>query len=171
MELSVGDVVVPTGQPEFIATDPAFRGQGLVRQLLDLVHGWSAGRGDLVQVIAGIPFFYRQFGYSYGLRRPVEWLVPAETEMAVGRDWAVRVAEPSDIADICALEEEAQFGAPVRLPFLKGLWPVLLALPHAPVLVATAGGRVEAVAGCAPVPADRSTSRGWPPETRRRRKH
>ena len=145
MELSVGDVVVPTGQPEFIATDPAFRGQGLVRRLLDLVHGWSADRGDLVQVIGGIPFFYRQFGYSYGLRRPVEWLVPVETEIAIGRDWAVRLAEPPDIAEICVLQEEAQFGAAVRLPFLKGLWPVLLALPHAPVLVATAGGRVEAV--------------------------
>jgi predicted N-acetyltransferase YhbS len=145
MELGVGDVVVPTGQPEFIATDPAFRAQGLVRQLLDLVHVWSADRGDLVQVIAGIPFFYRQFGYSYGLRRPLEWLVLAETEMLASRDWAVRLAEPADIAEICALEEEAQFGAAVRLPFLEGLWPVLLALPHAPVLVATAGGRVEAV--------------------------
>ena len=47
MALSVGDVVLPVGQPEFIATDPAFRGRGLVRQLLDLVHGWSADRGDL----------------------------------------------------------------------------------------------------------------------------
>lgn len=145
MELSVGDVLLPTGRPEFIATDPAFRGRGLVRQLLDLVHGWSVDRGDLVQVIAGIPFFYRQFGYSYGLRLPVEWLVPVKTEMAVGRGWAVRLAEPADIPEICVLEEEAQFGAAVRLPFLKGLWPVLLALPHAPVLVATAGGRVEAV--------------------------
>jgi predicted N-acetyltransferase YhbS len=145
IELSVGDVVVPTGQPEFIATDPAFRGRGLVRQLLDLVHGWSADRGDLVQVIAGIPFFYRQFGYSYGLRRPVEWLVLAETEVVASEDWAVRLAQPSDIAVICALEEQAQLGATVRLPFLEGLWPVLLALPHAPVLVATAGGRVEAV--------------------------
>lgn len=72
MELSVGDVVIPTGQPEFIATDPAFRGQGLVRRLLDLVHGCSTDRGDLVQVIGGIPFFYRQFGYSYGLRRGLE---------------------------------------------------------------------------------------------------
>jgi hypothetical protein len=27
-ELTVGDVVLPTGQPEFIATEPAFRGQG-----------------------------------------------------------------------------------------------------------------------------------------------
>lgn len=124
-----GSRVVPTGQPEFIATDPAFRAQGLVRQLLDLVHGWSADLGDLVQVIDGIPFFYRQFGYSYGLRRPVEWLVQAETEMAVGRDWAVRLAEPSDIAEICAVEEEAQFGAAVRLPFLKGLWPVAALLP------------------------------------------
>ena len=145
MELRVGDVVTPAGQPEFIATAPAFRGQGLVRRLLDLVHRWSADRGDLVQVIAGIPFFYRQFGYSYGLRRPVEWLVPAETEVEAGREWEVRAAAPSDIDEICALEKAAQSGAAVRLPFLPALWPVLLALPHAPVIVALAGGRVEAV--------------------------
>ncbi len=128
-----------------LGTDPAFRGQGLVRQLLDLVHRWSADRGDLVQVIAGIPFFYRQFGYSYGLRRPVEWLVPAETEVEAGREWEVRAAASSDIGEICALEEAAQSSATIRLPFLPALWPVLLALPHVPVLVATAGGRVEAV--------------------------
>jgi predicted N-acetyltransferase YhbS len=145
MELRVGDVVIPVGQPEFVATDPAFRGQGLVRRLLDLVHQWSADRGDLVQVIAGIPFFYRQFGYWYGLRRPVEWLVPGETEVTAGREWAIRAAATSDIGEICALQEEAGSGATVRLPFLPSLWPVLLALPHAPVLVATAGGRVEAV--------------------------
>jgi predicted N-acetyltransferase YhbS len=145
LQLRVGDVVIPVGQPEFIATDPAFRRQGLVRRLLDLVHGWSAERGDLVQVVFGIPFFYRQFGYSYGLRRPLEWLVPPETDLAAGGGWGMRAAEPSDITEICLLEDAAQDGATVRLPFARELWPVLLDLPHAPVLVAMAGDRVEAV--------------------------
>jgi predicted N-acetyltransferase YhbS len=145
MQVRVGDVVIPAGQPEFIATESDFRRQGLVRRLLDLVHGWSAERGDLVQIIAGIPFFYRQFGYSYGLRRPVEWLVRPETDLAAVGGWGIRAATPSDIAEICLLEEAAQAGATARLPFVPELWPVLLELPHAPVLVATAGGRVEAV--------------------------
>jgi predicted N-acetyltransferase YhbS len=145
MELRVDDVVIPAGQPEFIATDPAFRRRGLVRRSLDLVHGWSARRGDLVQIIAGIPFFYRQFGYSYGLRRPAEWLVPAETEQSEDEGWAIRAAASTDITEIRTLQEAAQGGATVKLPFLPGLWPVLLDLPHAPVLVATAGARIEAV--------------------------
>jgi Acetyltransferase (GNAT) domain len=145
MELSVGNIVIPAGQPEFVATDPAFRRRGLVRRLLELVHGWSAERGDLVQIIAGIPFFYRQFGYSYGLRRPMEWLVPAENELVADEGWTIRAPTSSDITDICTLEEVAQSGAAVRLPFLPELWPVLLDLPHAPVLVATAGDRVAAV--------------------------
>jgi hypothetical protein len=34
---------------------------------MDEVHGWSAERGQKVQAITGIPFFYRQFGYEMAL--------------------------------------------------------------------------------------------------------
>ncbi len=31
------------------------------------VHKWSAERGHKVQVITGIPYYYRQFGYEMAL--------------------------------------------------------------------------------------------------------
>ncbi len=54
----------PFGQPEIVSTDPAYRRRGLVRAQFDEVHRWSAERGELVQGITGIPWYYRQFGYE-----------------------------------------------------------------------------------------------------------
>ena len=71
--VTIGDVDVPTGQVEMVATDPAYEGRGLVRTLMDEAHRRSTERGDLLQVMIGIPFFYRQFGYSYAMPIPLPW--------------------------------------------------------------------------------------------------
>ncbi len=55
------------GQPDIVSTDPAYRRRGLVRAQLSEVHRWSAERGELVQGITGIPWYYRQFGYEMAL--------------------------------------------------------------------------------------------------------
>lgn len=55
------------GRPESVGTDPGYRNHGLMRAIFDLLHARSAARGDLVQAITGIPYFYRQFGYEYAL--------------------------------------------------------------------------------------------------------
>ena len=54
----------PFGQPEIVSTDPDYRRRGLVRAQFNEVHRWSAERGELVQGITGIPWYYRQFGYE-----------------------------------------------------------------------------------------------------------
>ena len=55
------------GRPEMVATDPAYRRRGLVREQFDMVHALSAALGHSAQGITGIPYFYRQFGYEYAL--------------------------------------------------------------------------------------------------------
>jgi hypothetical protein len=55
---------VPVGRPELVGTLPDYRGRGLVRALFDVVHERSAALGHELQVITGIPHFYRQFGYT-----------------------------------------------------------------------------------------------------------
>lgn len=50
-----------------------YRNKGLVRRLiLEMIHPASDQRGDVIQIIPGIPHFYRQFGYEYaiGMRIP-----------------------------------------------------------------------------------------------------
>ncbi|NPV09457.1 MAG: GNAT family N-acetyltransferase [Anaerolineae bacterium] len=58
------DVEFGVGRPEAVATLPEYRRRGLVRAQFDVVHRWSAQRGELVQGVTGIPNFYRQFGYE-----------------------------------------------------------------------------------------------------------
>ena len=55
------------GRPELVGTLPEYRNRGLVRAQFDVVHQWSAGRGEKMQAITGIPYYYRLFGYEMGL--------------------------------------------------------------------------------------------------------
>ena len=55
------------GRPELVATHPDYRNRGLVRAQFEVAHRWSAERGQRVQAITGIPWYYRQFGYEMGL--------------------------------------------------------------------------------------------------------
>lgn len=55
------------GRPELVGTLPEFRNRGLVRLQFEEVHKWSAERGQMVQAITGIPYYYRQFGYEMAL--------------------------------------------------------------------------------------------------------
>jgi hypothetical protein len=64
---SYGGVPLRVGQPELVGTRPAWRGRGLVRALFEEIHAWSVARGELVQAIDGVPWFYRQFGYEFAL--------------------------------------------------------------------------------------------------------
>lgn len=52
------------GRPELVGTDPDYRNRGLVRKQFEVLHAWSAARGEQAQIITGIPFFYRLFGYE-----------------------------------------------------------------------------------------------------------
>jgi len=55
------------GRPELVGTRKAYRRRGLIRQQFEILHEWSAARGELAQVITGIPYYYRQFGYAMAL--------------------------------------------------------------------------------------------------------
>jgi hypothetical protein len=55
------------GRPELVGTLPEYRNRGLVRQQFEEVHQWSLARGQRVQIITGIPYFYRKFGYEMTL--------------------------------------------------------------------------------------------------------
>lgn len=55
------------GRSELVGTDPDYRGRGLIRIQYEVIHGWSLARGEMVQAITGIPYFYRQFGYEMAM--------------------------------------------------------------------------------------------------------
>jgi hypothetical protein len=70
-----GDVELAAGQPELVGTHPEYRRRGLIDHQLDIIHRASESRGDLLQVIDGIPWYYRQFGYEMALEQAATRLV------------------------------------------------------------------------------------------------
>ncbi len=104
--LRLGDVVLPAGQVELVATDEAYEGRGLVRALMAWAHAESARRGHLVQEMVGIPYFYRLFGYEYAIRQPHPRRLGALPPAGPGD--TVRPARPDDVG---ALAEPPGCGA------------------------------------------------------------
>ena len=104
---SYGGIPFGVGRPEMVGTHPDYRNRGVIRAQFDLAHQWSAQRGELIQVITGIPFFYRQFGYEMtmqlgagraGYRPQVPMLKKDQTE-----PYTLRKAAPDDLPFIMDL--------------------------------------------------------------------
>src|SRR5438128_1693285 len=72
---SIDNIPFGVGRVELVATMPAYQRRGLVREQFRMLHEWSRERGELVQGITGIPYYYRQFGYEYA----VEMAMPRQT--------------------------------------------------------------------------------------------
>lgn len=100
------------GRPELVGTLPEFRNRGLVRLQFEEIHKWSAERGESVQAITGIPFYYRQFGYEmaldldgrrFGYEAQLPKLREGETE-----PFAIRSADESDLPFIEKMYEQTK---------------------------------------------------------------
>jgi ribosomal protein S18 acetylase RimI-like enzyme len=99
------DVEISVGQVEAVATRPDYRRQGLVRHLMAAAHARAADRGLQVQVIDGIPWFYRQFGYTYALD---QWAGRQAARSDLARlealdSWTIRPATDADLPRIAAI--------------------------------------------------------------------
>ncbi len=89
------------GRPEIVASDPAYRKRGLIRELFAMIHARSEAEKHLVQAITGISYFYRQFGYEYALdlggkRTTYLSLIPKAKE-GESEAYTLRDATPDDI--------------------------------------------------------------------------
>ena len=89
------------GRVELVATLPDYRRRGLVRAQMETVHQWSAERGEPVQAITGIPWYYRQFGYEMALEHHGGRTGPVDGLAAGGHNEAHRLRPAT--ADDCPL--------------------------------------------------------------------
>ncbi len=105
--LSYEGVAFEAGMPELVATHPDYRRRGLVRLQFEELHRWSANRGQLLQLIDGIPWYYRQFGYEYALEHFAGRVVRASrlAQNALPQDIRVRPATPTDVPFLQQLYE------------------------------------------------------------------
>lgn len=107
---SYSGIPFKVGQPELVSTHPDYRRKGLVRKQFDVVHRWSAERGELAQTITGIPWYYRQFGYEMAIpygggRAGYTPHVPALKE-GQAEPYNVRPATEADIAFMSRMLEQ-----------------------------------------------------------------
>ena len=114
------------GRPELVGTLPDYRRRGLVRKQFEILHNWSAQRGELVQIITGIPYYYRQFGYTMALnlgggRSGSEAHLPKlkkkETEST-----QFRLAEPGDIPFLMGTYQHGCQRSLVSAQWDRDLW-------------------------------------------------
>ncbi|MEZ4728640.1 MAG: GNAT family N-acetyltransferase [Caldilineaceae bacterium] len=114
------------GQIEFVGTDPAYRRQGLVRQQIDELHAESARRGHLLQVIGGIPNYYRQFGYELALAAGGGRIGDAWQNDVDNQDshepYQIRPATAADLPFIAELDRVGQRRSLVNAERDEGLW-------------------------------------------------
>ena len=113
-----GDISVAVGQPESIATHPEYRHRGLVREIMGWLHSLSEAEGHLVQMIAGIPNFYRQFDYEYALdfggkRVAYCSLIPKADDKSA-EPYSLRAATMDDVPQIVRLYRQYQSKFMVR---------------------------------------------------------
>ncbi len=123
--LVLGGVEIPAGQVELVATDREYEGRGLVRRLMAWAHERSAARGHLAQVMVGIPYFYRQFGYTYAI--PIPPTRPVATPPPAVAGHVVRRAEVDDIKVMAALQDGLQADLDLRMPHSAACWRWLVA--------------------------------------------
>jgi hypothetical protein len=108
---SYGGIKFGVGRPELVVTHPDYRRRGLVRAQFEVVHQWSRERGEKVQGITGIPWYYRQFGYDMALelgggRMGYELQVPKLKE-GESEPYRVRPAAEADVPFMAELYERA----------------------------------------------------------------
>ncbi|MGI8879933.1 MAG: GNAT family N-acetyltransferase [Jatrophihabitans sp.] len=133
-------VRLPTGQVELVATLPEYEGRGLVRALMGWAHQRSAARGHLVQLMVGIPYFYRIFGYSYAIDI-APWR-EARSVLTTRSDITVRAAEVADLPAVQALQDQTQSRVDLRMPHSPSCWRWLLARDGSTTVVAVRDGIV-----------------------------
>lgn len=116
----LGGVDVPAAQVELVATARDHEGRGLVRAQMDWAHQRSRERGHLLQVMIGIPYFYRRFGYEYVAPIPPWQRLEGRAEPA--GDVEVRAATLADIPAMDALQRVAQAEADVAMGHSPSCW-------------------------------------------------
>ncbi len=139
VDVRVGTRNLIGGSVEFVASDPAHEGKGLIRSLIQRFHEHEVERESLVQVIEGIPYFYRRFGYEYALPTPSDLVVSHPLPRLA--HWVVRTATPDDGRLITDLQQTAQAGADVVVGHSARTWQWILRSPVYRILIASNGDR------------------------------
>lgn len=124
-------VRLPVAQVELVGTAPEHRGNRLADRLFAALHKRYQTEGVPLQVIEGIPYFYRRLGYDYALANDGAATVPATSLPATGQDRAdgssagkltVRPATVADADDLADIDRRRTGGPALVCPRNAEVW-------------------------------------------------
>ncbi|MGN9812896.1 GNAT family N-acetyltransferase [Micromonospora sp. BQ11] len=124
---SLAGVRLPVAQIELVGTAPQHRGNRLTEQLFATLHRRYAADGVPLQMIEGIPYFYRRLGYDYALANDGAPTVPA-TALPDARPYSttgrltVRPATVADADALAAIDRELAAGDAWSCPRDAAVW-------------------------------------------------
>ncbi|MFC6016673.1 GNAT family N-acetyltransferase [Plantactinospora solaniradicis] len=127
---SLAGVRLPVAQVELVGTAPEHRGNRLTDRLFAALHQrYAVGRVP-VQIIEGIPYFYRRLGYDYALANDGAPTVPATALPATEHDrpggsrsgLTVRPATVADADDLADIDRRLTDGDALVCPRDAEVW-------------------------------------------------
>lgn len=121
-QLSIGPVAVGAGAIEFVATHPDAEGSGLVRSLMDEIHRTAPTRGEMVQWIVGITYFYRKFGYEYAIPVEAMYNFPQDASPEMPTGWETDEVSGYDLANVFRAQLEFAKRADISLTATERMW-------------------------------------------------
>jgi predicted N-acetyltransferase YhbS len=162
------NVVLDVAMLEMVVTRPDYRRRGLVRAQVGHFHRIVAERGFDLCIIQGIPYYYRQYGYTYALDHTPRdslpsWRVPDESS-GMGRSTCMRAATPDDAEALTALCQQAMASYDLCVLRTPEHWHYLLRWAQYPVQVVT-DAHTGAVLGYVCVRRQADSQSVWIPES------
>ncbi len=125
VEWRIGQTVIRMGQPEFVGTLTEYRGRGLVRKQFEVLHQWMTERGLGLALIGGIEYYYRLFGYEYGVSIWRAGLLTPElhaAKISVPPGIEVRPITQADIPTLIELEAERDSRYDISTVIAENSW-------------------------------------------------
>jgi predicted N-acetyltransferase YhbS len=121
-EWSLGGVRLPVVQVELVGTAPEHRGNRLTERLFASLHQRHAVAGVPLQVIEGIPYFYRRLGYDYALANDGAPTVRPATDRPDGSGPTVRTATVTDADALAGIDRRLADTDALVCPRNAELW-------------------------------------------------
>ncbi|MCW6004792.1 GNAT family N-acetyltransferase [Micromonospora sp. CPCC 205371] len=127
---SLAGVRLPVAQIELVGTAPDHRGNRLTERLFASLHRRHAANGTPIQIIEGIPYFYRRLGYDYALANDGAPTVPATALPTTEQDrpdgsstgLTVRPATVADVDHLADIDRRLANGKALTCPRDAVVW-------------------------------------------------
>src|SRR5262245_4954260 len=131
------DVSLDVAMLEMVVTHADYRHRGLVRTQIEYSHQMVDERGFDLSIIQGIPYYYRQYGYTYAIDHTPQVSLPTRrVPEGPTHPYGLRPATPADSDDLKRLYDLAMAENQIYVQRSLAYWQYLLAHgPHSIRLV------------------------------------